>query len=37
MYRIEASTVVECSAEDIWAYIADLNMLKAWDPEIGRG
>ena len=34
MYRIEASTVVERSAEDIWAYIADLSMLKAWDPDV---
>jgi hypothetical protein len=34
MYRIEASTVVERSAEDIWAYIADLSMLKAWDHDV---
>ena len=34
MYRIEASTVVERSAEDVWAYIADLSMLKAWDPDV---
>ena len=34
MYRIEASTVVERSAEDIWAYIADLSMLKTWDPDV---
>jgi Polyketide cyclase / dehydrase and lipid transport len=34
MYRVEASTVVERSAEDIWAYIADLSMLKAWDHDV---
>ena len=34
MYRIEASTVVERSAEDVWAYITDLSMLKAWDPGV---
>lgn len=34
MYRIEESTVVERSAEDIWDYIADLSSMKAWDPDV---
>ena len=34
MYLIEASTVVERSAQDIWAYMADLSKLKAWDPDV---
>ena len=34
MYRIEASTVVERPAQDVWAYLADLNQLKSWDPDV---
>jgi hypothetical protein len=34
MYRIEAKTVVERRADEVWAFIADLNNQKLWDPDV---
>jgi hypothetical protein len=34
MYTIEASTVVDRPADETFAYLADLNNLKQWDPDV---
>ncbi len=34
MYAVQASVNVERSADDVWAYMADLGNLKSWDPDV---
>ena len=34
MYAFQASVDVDRSADDVWAYIADLSNLKQWDPDV---
>jgi hypothetical protein len=34
MYVVQASVDVDRSADDVWAYMADLRNLKGWDPDV---
>ncbi|MGH2489205.1 MAG: SRPBCC family protein [Candidatus Limnocylindria bacterium] len=34
MFRIESHTVVDRPPDQVWAFIADLDNLKRWDPDV---
>ena len=34
MYVIQASVDVDRTADDVWAYMADLRNLRGWDPDV---
>ena len=36
MFRVSATTVVYRSHHEVWAYIADLDTLREWDPGVAE-